>query len=1074
MDLKRFRPFVRPLTLVLVLTWMLIQAGPVPAASVSFRTRADTDVLTFDLAAAPVQGAVSRSGRQSLLVRLPEGDGLVVGKTFQAARLVESVQPVPEGVAVQLKTNAFGYIFTPVPGKNALQVQIFRDPTGARWKDPNAPEIPAPGKNAPEATPIITPAPAAQTVLPQAAPGETSVPEVAAPAPEGNLTLGRQQPAANSLFSVPYAVRVPVPGLSNELQVRPSEVGTVNIETGTARYKAVNSISEPAPPPDVLPAANTEVPPPTPAMEGPQGEGVSLLPGNVPASAAGGWLGRQTARFVPPASDVSGVPEMADSAVSDALPEATSEPPSSSLAAEAQLAMQQAKAAYGGQAADTEAVPQAAPEATAEVPVPANVPPAPGAGVKVNDAAVQGAIDSIEAENAQVAAASQEADLAPEEAKRLEALQLDLIKAQSHIATGKLAEAKGALEGILAQPNVPNKMRLEATYSLGGVLMTLYKDSSAEHFDEITSLFKEAMNADTRSANLPQALLNLGLINLRVGNLPEAKAYFELLTSQYPDDESVPAIEYYWGEYYFQQENWQEAADRFQGFIERYPEQERLARQAAFRLAEALKNLGLYEQAYQIVDYIDKRWPQVFESSPGFLKLAGDVEYRLDKLDQAKNHYWTYYNINPKAEEADLVLARIGDVYLQQNELDAARSIYERTVQDFPDMEGGLIAKMRLAEEGIYDEPTMVDMVTVFDRPFTLRPKQVYTEIADQHPDSPLAPLALLKLGMWHFYQKEYADSLAAAQRLLDEYPRSQLTERARELGDRAFALAVPQLLEQENYQAVVDYWEKYHFISASQGDESNATRIGVARGYAALDEYEKALELLAPFLGKEQVPDYSEMALAVAADIFLKQRAWNRINELSTLTENNWELSPRARRLLMHANAVALENLGETQKSAHLWAQLGSDEDVEPFIRADSLYYMAKEAMKHQDLRRVFVYAQEALSLLLSSNGDPEKIKDCLLMSIYATERSGRYRQALKWALEYDKYVPVDDPEWAAQRYKLAELYRESGFPEEWERVMGDLRDKLPGTLYGRLAGTALETNKLEQRASEYAPIPN
>ncbi|WP_022660934.1 tetratricopeptide repeat protein [Paucidesulfovibrio longus] len=1054
---------MRPLTLVLALVWMLLQPVSSLAASITFRTRADTDVLTFDLAAAPVPGAVSRTGPQALNVRLPEGDGLAVGQTFQAARLVDSVEPSPEGALIKLKTNAFGYIFTPVPGKNALQIQIFRDPTGARWKDPTAAALPPDVPNPLPPQPDLRAPAAPAAPAPAAAGNGAQQPAGAPPAGEGNLTLDRPQPALNSLFSVPYAVRVPVSGLNNELQVRPSEIGTVNVETGTARYKAVNTISEPTAPERVLPATDTEIPSPGRTVSG-------APPGGTDGQAS--WLRRQTALFAPPAPSAPAAPA-APAAAAPAPPDAPSQAPSSSLAAQAQQAMQQAQAVYDGKApADAPPSPVPTDAASAPEPAPAQT------GVKVQDTAVQGAIDTIESQQAQAAAQAgvpaSGAGLTPEEAKRIENLQLSLIKAQSHIATGKLAEAKNELESLLAQPDVPAKMRLEATYSLGGVLMTLYKDSAAEHFDEINSLYKEAMNADLRSPELPQALLNLGLLNLRVGNLPEAQAYFDLLKSKYPDDQNVPAIDYYWGEYYFRQGDWQEAADRFQGFIERYPEQERLARQAAFRLAEALKNLGLYDQAYQIVDYIDKRWPQVFESSPGFLKLAGDIEYHLGKYDQAKSHYWTYYNINPKAEAADIALARIGDVFLQQGDAQAARSIYERTVQDYPDLEGGLVAKMRLAEEGIHDSPTMVEMVTVFDRPFTLRPKQVYTEIVDQHPESPLAPLALLKLGMWHFYQKEYPDALAAAQRLLDEYPRSPLTDRARELGNRAFALAVPQLLDQEMYQAVVDYWEKYHFINDSSDDESNATRIGVARSYAALNDYEKALDLLKPFLGDKQVPEYSEMALAVAADIFLKQKAWNRINDLSTHAEQNWDLSPRARRLLMHANAVALENLGETQKSARLWAQLGADENVEPFIRADSLYYMAKEAMKHEDLRRVFVYAQEALSLLLSSKGYPEKIKDCLLMSIYATERSGRYRQALKWALEYDKYVPEDDPEWASQRYKLAELYRKSGFPDEWARVMGDLRDKQPDSLYGRLAATALETDKLEQRAQEYAPVPN
>ncbi|WP_144019399.1 tetratricopeptide repeat protein [Paucidesulfovibrio gracilis] len=1072
--MKQFPPLVRPLpgpalsalAWILAFAWMLVWGGEADAASVAFRTRADTDVLTFELAGSPQEASVRRNGARSVLVRLPEGDVLETTGPFTGARLIGTVSPVAEGALVELNTNGFGYIFTPVPGQNSLQVQFFRDPTGARWTAPQEQEagtqetaVPVPDE------PNPAPNPDTPTVaVPEQGPVSADIPQVQEtdlPAEGGEVPAGQQgrnpvgvppdralaspRTNGNSLFSVPYAVRVPVSGLDNEVRVSPSEVGSVDMDTGSARFKAVNTVAEPAPPRDVLPPTGIEVPPSEsdqPGVE--QGTGVS------------------------PADGMTRTEE-------DSATVAASEPPSSSLEQEAAQAMREAQQAYDQGEEDTpQQVSEEAPVQEEAVADAASDAEPQQEGVRVDDEAVQQSIDTIEAENAQARSVAQDSGLPPEQAQRLEALQLQLLKAQSHVAAGKLREARDELESILAAPELTSEMRLEATYSLGGVLMTLYKDAPEAHFDEITSLYKEAMNADTDSPNIPQALLNLGLINLRVGNLPEARAYFDLLQSQYPDNESVPAVEYYWGEHYYRQQDWQEAADRFQDFIERYPEQERLARLAAFRLAESLKNLGLYDQAFQIVDYIDKRWPQVFESNPGFLKLAGDVEYHLGKLDPAKEHYWTYYNINPQAEQADVVLARIGDVFLRQDKTRAARSIYERVVEQYPDMEGGLIAKMRLAEEGIYDEPTMLEMVTVFDRPFTLRPKQVYTEIVDEHPTSPLAPLALLKLGMWHFYQKEYPEALAAAQRLMDEYPRSELTDRARELGNRAFALAVPQLLDQERYAEVVDYWERYPFINESEGEEGNATRIGVARAYAALDRYDKSLALLKPFLQEEQVPEFSEMALAVAADVYLKQRAWNRINSLSSLATEHWDLSDRARRLLMHANAVALENLGEHRKSARLWAQLGADEDVEAFIRADSLYFMAKEAMKHDDLRRVFVYSQEALSLLLSTNGDQEKIKDCMLMSIHATERSGRYRQALKWALEYDKYVPEDDAEWAGHRYKIAQLYRKSGFPEEWRETMEGLRDARPGTLYGRLAATALETEQLERRASEYAPIPN
>jgi tetratricopeptide (TPR) repeat protein len=177
--------------------------------------------------------------------------------------------------------------------------------------------------------------------------------------------------------------------------------------------------------------------------------------------------------------------------------------------------------------------------------------------------------------------------------------------------------------------------------------------------------------------------------------------------------------------------------------------------------------------------------------------------------------------------------------------------------------------------------------------------------------------------------------------------------------------------------------------------------------------------------------------------------------------------------RQVEYAQAMSLQNLGEANQALAMWADLAKDVKVDPAFRAYAMYYMAKAAMDRQDLRKVFVYAQEALSLLLQTKGDPEKIKDAVLMSIYATERSGRYDEALKWAKEYDRYIDVDNPEWASTRFKLARIYRKAGAMEEWKQLLGDIIEKKPDSLQAQLAKSALDTYALEQQVQEYAPAP-
>ncbi|WP_432737825.1 tetratricopeptide repeat protein [Maridesulfovibrio sp. FT414] len=648
-----------------------------------------------------------------------------------------------------------------------------------------------------------------------------------------------------------------------------------------------------------------------------------------------------------------------------------------------------------------------------------------------------------------------------------------LLAAEGALDEGEIEAAVNGFKEVSLMPNIPTEMRLRALYGKAEALTEFHKDDLADNFGEVASAWMEAMNADTKAPNVPMALLNLGLINLKVGNMPEAKAYFNLLKSQYPNDPNVPYISYYWGEYYLGTEEYEKAADQFQYLVQMYPDS-KVVRDAAIGLAKALDKLGYNEQAYQIIDYIDKRWPRFYIEDLGFLLMAANTQNRLGKLDDAKGNYWAYYNLSPEAKEADIVLARVGDIYLKEGDRNAAKEIYEKAAKDFPDKEGGLVSMMRLAEEGIYDDPSMSEMDKVFDRPYNLRPQKIYTRIIEKHPDSPLAPLALLKLGMWYYWNKKYGECLGAVQDLLDKYPRSGLREKAGQLGTRVFDKAVPELVKDENYGRVISYWNDYASKNNDGKDINDDTRMGVALSFWKKEQPHKALELIDRYLQDTQVPKYSEMALDMALGIYVDEQAWSKVTELVDLATNKWKLDPRQKVHIEYAQAMAYENLGETERSTPLWAGLASNLLLPESSRAYAMYYMAKSSMKKKELKKVFVYAQEALSMLLETSGDREKIKDCILMTIYAAESSGRYREALKWAAEYDKYIPISDPEWASSRFRLAQLYEKAGATAEWKKLMEEVAKKSPDDLYGRLATSALETYKIEQDASRFKPAPS
>ncbi|WP_286181936.1 tetratricopeptide repeat protein [Desulfovibrio sp. Huiquan2017] len=1038
-------------------------------------------------------------------------------------KLVKAMAVTDNGVEITTSTDAFGYIRVPEQGKPEFVLQVYNDPIGARWRSPAAP--PARSAQAPRTAPAATQTPPSRAATPvaKAAAPEPKAPTAAdvarnlsavrpdQPAPvQSETDLPPETPPAGRkpFFAVPYSVRdeVQAPGdrTATSAAETPAPAAPGGAVTGDyppaseLRFKAVNKSAEDVKfaelagdaggaSPVVAPAEpgsrpetgspaepvvrQTVAPPPQPVRAEPQP--VAEVPAPAQDSPGNEVLGSVS----PPPSAEPGetrkteAPTPAEISGQGQVGGAVSPPPP--------------PMADAGQAGGAVSPPPATPEATpapvptATQPVPPAEPPVPAVEQPAQPAPKQPA-QTADAESSAPAdvqpgaegAPAKELSPAEKEKARIQALRDSLYEAQSLMFNGALEEALPLYEDILKQPKLPEDIREETLYAVADIKKQLDSKDLANKFDEVAQAYIQAMNANLRSSRVPRALLNLGLLNLQVGNFPEARAYFKILQDKYPDDDNIPSISYYWGEYWYRKGDYKKAADQFQYLIQTYPEHQ-LAKQAAYYLADSLNRLGYLDQAYQIVDYIDKRWPDYYMENMDFLRLAGGVEMQLKKWDQAKNHYFTYYNLNPEADGADVVLARIGDIYLRKNEKDAAKQVYEKAAKDYPDKEGGLIAKMRLAEEGIYDDPAMNEMVDVFNRPYNLNPKRVYTEIVSQHPDSPLAPIAQLKLAMWYAFNKKYPEALTAAQDLIEKYPDSPLVEKARTLGDSVFVRAVPGMLAEQRYGRIIRYWETYDFIGKKDSKVDDATKLAIATSYWKIGQPDKALEMLKPYLVEKQIPGVSDQALGLAVNIYLDQLAWQDISDLVSMASKHWKLKPEQERQLQYARAMALQNLGDDKRAVTLWADLAKDTTVDPAFRAYAMYYMAKDAMERQDLRRVFVYSQEALSLLLQTNGDPEKIKDAVLMSIYATERSGRYEEALKWAKEYDKYISVDNPEWASTRFKLARIYRKAGAMDEWKQLLQDIIDKKPDSLQAQLAKSALETYDLEQKASQYAPNP-
>lgn len=1040
---------------------LLSMPARVCALSYELSVSESTETLRFFLDSPITSPHVRRTGTQQLFISLGSNawqrETQPEPQTFPRSRLIRSIHPSRTGLIVTMATNAFGFIKLPTQGEQ-MTMQVFKDPIGARWKPRTGKHAsPKPKRASKRPEPVkrsqasSKPVEIVSSTKPESISSEVKasveMPRTSAQNTDqvkvdesSEVEAPVSAPSADDVgkepfFSVPYAMRAPVK------KVGPSKAETYSTDASPSQKVMLDE-----------PQRGASV-----------GESTSEPAGEVPEEEA---LQQDVSQ------PATGEPQVLPNATSP-NPKVSSGPSLRMKAVKKTLKQMLADAEKGiGPWADkaektlAETVQDIGQEISEGGQLGEDITTGIEAG-KVTEA------ENIALENAtdeMMDNASLEGEVAPLDNATLRRMEIEnqIDQATSLMMADNYQQAVEMLEPLLDDPNFPEKMREETLYMLASAKYQLYKDDLNVHFSELTSAYDRAINYNPKSYRVPEGLLNLGLINMEVGNIPEARAYFNILKKKYPEDDNVPFIEYYWGKYHFDRGEYRKAADRFQYLVQTFPDS-KVVREAALGLANSLDELGYDKQAYQIIDYIDKRWPRYYVESPEFLRLSGNIANNLDKFEKAKNDYWTFYNLMPEAEDVDIILARIGDIYLREKKKQAAKDVYSFTAQNYPDSQGGLVSSMRLAEEGIYDDPDMKQMFTVFDRPYNVRPVEIYTKIVEKFPKSALAPLAQLKLAMWYMFNGQLEESMGAAQDFFGLYPKSSLAERALDVGLAAFEKSTAQAVAEQNYPRIIKTWEQHPFLQENVEKITPDSRMAVAVSYWKRDTPDKALALAKPFLKGDKQGKLSEVAVELALNIYLDRDAWNNIVTLGEDTAD-WELPEKLRFEVDYAQALALVNLGKMEKSRKIWAKLAAQSQSDPIKRAYALYYMARFAGEEGQLQKQYVFAQEGLALFLASGVDNQKVKDLLVMLMDATEYSGRLTDTLRWAVEYNSLIKKDAPDWPAFQYRLANIYRKQGDDGTWRKILENLIKEKPASLAARSARSDLQTQNLEEQARQFS----
>ena len=314
-----------------------------------------------------------------------------------------------------------------------------------------------------------------------------------------------------------------------------------------------------------------------------------------------------------------------------------------------------------------------------------------------------------------------------------------------------------------------HRLAPEATFRLADAYFNLHERNFQAYYPEAMRNYQKGIDLYPESDQVPWALLMMGRAAMLGGEPFKAAGYFEVVIQDYPKSEYVPLALVQRAQAYMAEGKLNRALEEFRQVSERFPGS-RYRKDADWGQAQALFNMSRYQRASLLLKDMDRRDPDLRIKEPELLYYIGEAEFQQKHYPEARSYFLWALNIMPNLPDKDIVLTRVGDTYKFENDHAAAKDIYRRVVNMFPDTDGALVSRIRLAESPARGEEHPWE---IFKVQATTDAFKTYREIATRYPDREVSELARLKLGVYHYKKKQYEEAMDSLLGLLKDNPRT-------------------------------------------------------------------------------------------------------------------------------------------------------------------------------------------------------------------------------------------------------------------------------------------------------------
>jgi len=452
----------------------------------------------------------------------------------------------------------------------------------------------------------------------------------------------------------------------------------------------------------------------------------------------------------------------------------------------------------------------------------------------------------------------------------------------------------GAIENLshLIKTYPEGRYTERAYFLLAKSYEQLYSKPISTHFAEIKRYYEDAINRFQTSIYVPDALLTIGNLCLKIENYYEALAYYNLVIKKYENSTEAVRALMQKVKLFLLKKKRKEALSILEYVVFKFPGSPEET-EAKIEMSKLLYEMNSFRKSINILSGLLITDPENIYQRPEISKYLGYSYYQLGDNVKARENLFSFYNIWPDKKQSHLILVKIADTYRDEGLIKDAVKFYQMVIERHPETEGALISLIRIAEqqeEGALEiERGIASQVTIIGKEVGL-PRQIYTEVLNyilkKDKENPLAQLALLKLALIHQKEKDYDKSLKALKELLKKYPRTSLKKECKHALNKTLGAILKEEMKAERYKNIINIYqrEKDLFPLVDSPDPF----LTIARASIHLNLKDMATEMFKmadSLLPDEEKPP--DLLFFVSRDLFKKEKIKNALERLNLLINN-------------------------------------------------------------------------------------------------------------------------------------------------------------------------------------------